>query len=123
ASASDNLERIDALHEFRIRTKTIRYTLESLASALPESARETLYPHISALQESLGVINDHAVAVATLEEFVSLHKRTSKLAAWAAKELPKRHAALNAAHATFLDVWPRRRDELLAECRALGLTH
>ena len=51
-----------ALHEFRIATKQLRYTMEVFADAFAPTFRKELYPMVEELQEKLGAINDHANA-------------------------------------------------------------
>ncbi|MGC4003746.1 MAG: CHAD domain-containing protein [Pirellulales bacterium] len=122
-ASEGDLTSIDALHEFRLRTKSLRYALETLVAALPQSARETLYPRVTALQEALGEINDHAVALATLQEFAAAKRGKGKLARWAAAEIPTRRAALDTAHVAFLQRWPDLRRDLFADVASLGLEH
>lgn len=55
-----------ALHEFRIRGKQLRYTIELVASAFDRSLRSKLYPIVEELQERLGKVQDHAAAIAHL---------------------------------------------------------
>jgi CHAD domain-containing protein len=50
------------LHQFRIRGKALRYTLELIEGGLPRMAREDIYPLVERVQELLGTINDHAAA-------------------------------------------------------------
>lgn len=57
-----------ALHQFRIRTKELRYAMELLAGAFPASFRDDLYPAISTLQDKLGLMNDLAVAQERLQK-------------------------------------------------------
>ncbi len=61
ASRAD-LSDIDALHQFRIRGKKLRYAMELLGGAFPAPFRKQLYPAVKKLQERLGTINDHATA-------------------------------------------------------------
>lgn len=58
-SASSDLS---ALHQFRIRGKHLRYTLELLAPAFRPELREQQYPVVQELQEMLGRINDCVAA-------------------------------------------------------------
>src|SRR5262249_32604120 len=51
-----------ALHQFRIRGKELRYAMELLAGAFPESLRTELYPAVEAIQDRLGEVNDLATA-------------------------------------------------------------
>ena len=60
---------LKALHQLRIQVKSLRYTLELLASALPESIREDFYPHVEKLQSLLGRINDHDVALRRIKRW------------------------------------------------------
>jgi CHAD domain-containing protein len=57
---------LSALHEFRIRGKQLRYTLELLAAAFGPELREQHYPVVEDLQEQLGRINDCVAADARL---------------------------------------------------------
>ena len=63
AAQPDDLRDLEGLHEFRIAGKRLRYTIELLESAFPKVLGEELYPTIESIQESLGDINDHAVAL------------------------------------------------------------
>jgi len=59
----EQLDELDRLHEFRLRGKDLRYAMELLAAAFPRRFRSKLYPLVEQLQEHLGNINDHAVAI------------------------------------------------------------
>jgi CHAD domain-containing protein len=96
------LDDLEQLHEFRIRGKDLRYAMELLAAAFPESFRTELYPLIEQLQDFLGAINDHAVAIGRLRHwrdeaskpkrkkyFRKLIKREKKLLAAALWEFAK----------------------------------
>ncbi len=60
---------LSALHQFRIRGKQLRYTLELLASAFGPELREEQYPVVQKLQEQLGQINDCVSADARLRRW------------------------------------------------------
>lgn len=60
---------LSALHQFRIRGKQLRYTLELLAAAFGPELREKLYPVVERLQERLGRINDCVAADARLRRW------------------------------------------------------
>ena len=60
---------LSALHQFRIRGKQLRYTLELLASAFGPELREEHYPVVQELQEQLGRINDCVAADARLRRW------------------------------------------------------
>lgn len=49
---------VKALHQFRIQTKALRYSIELLASAFGPELREVTYPKVEKLQERLGRIQD-----------------------------------------------------------------
>jgi CHAD domain-containing protein len=59
----EELDDMEALHAFRIEGKRLRYAIELMAAALPDTCRTKLYPQVERLQERLGDINDHAVAL------------------------------------------------------------
>jgi CHAD domain-containing protein len=60
---------LSALHQFRIRGKQLRYTLELLASAFGSELRGEQYPIVQELQEQLGRINDCVAADARLRRW------------------------------------------------------
>ena len=61
---------LSALHQFRIRGKQLRYTLELLAAAFGPELREQHYPVVQDLQEQLGRINDCVSADARLRRWL-----------------------------------------------------
>jgi CHAD domain-containing protein len=120
ATAQADLQDIDKLHEFRIETKEFRYALELFVSALPKELSESFYPRVSELQEALGTINDHAVAI----DYWSSQQESlagKKTRAWLDRELPQRAAALQVAHEKFLASWPQQWALLVKEWEALKL--
>lgn len=62
---------LDSIHQFRLRTKDLRYTLELLSQDLPEVTLSALLPSFSKLQEKLGELND--------QRFAKLHFRQLSL--------------------------------------------
>lgn len=62
----DSLDRPTALHALRIEGKRLRYTLELLASGIATVIYHELYPLLEQLQDRLGAINDHRVAIERL---------------------------------------------------------
>jgi CHAD domain-containing protein len=120
ATAQADLQDIEKLHEFRIETKEFRYALELFVSALPKELSETFYPRVSELQEALGTINDHAVAI----DYWSSHQEAltgKKTQAWLDHELPQRAAALQMAHEKFLAHWSHQWQVLVKDWEALQL--
>ena len=65
-AAESEFSDTDALHEFRIRGKELRYTMEVFAGAFEADFRDELYPLVTEIQEKLGEINDHATALTQL---------------------------------------------------------
>lgn len=57
------------LHQFRIRTKALRYTIELVSSTFDKSLRTEAYPLVEELQERLGEINDAASASASIRQW------------------------------------------------------
>lgn len=76
-----------SMHRFRTRVKNLRYAIELLAPAFPTELKDSVYPLTEELQDSLGTINDHAVAISTLSEwFATCPNKVDR------KELKKRRA-------------------------------
>jgi CHAD domain-containing protein len=61
----------DELHQLRITGKRLRYAVEVFAGCYGPPLRETLYPAVEELQETLGRVQDAAVASARLEQVES----------------------------------------------------
>ena len=68
-AAQADLSDISALHQMRISGKRVRYAMELLAGAFDDSFRNDLYPTFGDIQDELGAINDHAVAIAMIGEW------------------------------------------------------
>ncbi|SMD04509.1 CYTH and CHAD domain-containing protein [Sporomusa malonica] len=64
-----DLADLDAVHELRIAGKRLRYTLDSLAPALPDNA-QLLSKRLEKLQDSLGRIQDVAYTPPLLHELI-----------------------------------------------------
>ncbi|HEV7394035.1 MAG TPA: CHAD domain-containing protein [Burkholderiales bacterium] len=62
---------IEALHQFRICTKALRYAIELLAPAFEPQVRDVVYPAVEKLQERLGKITDHIAAIRLFAEWES----------------------------------------------------
>lgn len=69
AAEPHDLEDLSAIHQFRLAGKDLRYAIELLAAAFPNRLRERLYPVVEQLQERLGTVNDHAVAIERFREW------------------------------------------------------
>ena len=70
ASPADRND-MEALHQFRMQGKQLRYAMELLAPAFPRELVEDLYPIVEKLQEQAGRINDHVVAIKRVENWKS----------------------------------------------------
>lgn len=92
-----------ALHRFRIRAKSLRYTLEIFASLWPDSVREDIYPVVEEAQELLGEIVDRHVAIVRFDSWRRDCRRESVRDAF--KQLWKREQTALADSLTKLDAW------------------
>jgi CHAD domain-containing protein len=70
-TATFDTHNLSKLHRFRIRGKELRYAMELLAPAFPDSFRNHLYPVVEELQSRIGAIHDGAVAVARFEKWLA----------------------------------------------------
>jgi len=59
-AANPDLRDFSQLHQFRIRSKALRYAMELVTATFPPSFNNELYPVIERLQSLLGDINDEA---------------------------------------------------------------
>jgi CHAD domain-containing protein len=59
-AAESDLTSDQSLHDLRIRTKKLRYTMEIVAVAFDPAFRKKLYPKVTLFQDLLGTVNDHA---------------------------------------------------------------
>ena len=66
----DKAANLEALHQFRIRGKELRYATELLAGAFSPDFRRELYPVIETIQDRLGRINDLATACTRLQQLL-----------------------------------------------------
>jgi len=71
-----------ALHELRIRSKHLRYTMELVAGAFPEELKNRIYPTILAIQDQAGEINDLLVAKTRLREKLEVASDASEAKSW-----------------------------------------
>jgi len=62
-AAATDLDEHAQLHQVRIHGKRLRYAIEVFASAFAAALKQELYPQVEQMQEILGELNDHAVAV------------------------------------------------------------
>ena len=108
AYAVSQLRDLETLHRFRVCGKHLRYGMEVFAGAFRRSFREELYPQIEALQDQLGKINDHSVARAHYERWLSDAKDEARQALL--RELiDEEAAAISRLHDQFLQEWTAER--------------
>lgn len=103
-------EGIEALHQFRIRTKALRYAIELLAPAFDPQLRKEVYPAVEQLQEQLGNITDHIAAIRLFAEWEAHATQTPQAGeSFIDMEKAREMEDLQA----FRDWWtPERADEL-----------
>ncbi|MGD0519393.1 MAG: CHAD domain-containing protein, partial [Thermoguttaceae bacterium] len=77
-AADADLSNDEALHNLRIRTKKLRYTMEIVAIAFEPAFRERLYPRMSLLQDFMGVLNDHATTKELFRDWASKSQDTEQ---------------------------------------------
>lgn len=63
----DDADAVEALHEARIATKRLRYTLEIFSGVFGEEGTFAI-DRLKDLQEELGVVHDHDVRIAMIED-------------------------------------------------------
>ncbi|QEL16798.1 CHAD domain-containing protein [Limnoglobus roseus] len=103
-----------ALHPLRVRGKRLRYEMEVLAGAFPESFRTALYPTLERLQDRLGEINDRATAAARLRAKFDEEQLTEEKAQWRQME-DAEEAQLRLSRKDF---WEKSGPSMLREMRA-----
>lgn len=113
-SEPNDMEDLQCLHEYRIRSKELRYTMELMAPAFPAEFRDELYPVVAKLQGMLGDINDHAVACARLGQW---RKSTSndRKSRYLQRVLKKERSKLKKSIRGFAHWWTPARSNCLKE--------
>lgn len=88
------------LHRFRIAAKKFRYTLEILQPAFQSNAYELVMPEFKRMQNLLGRINDHAVAMDRIQLMKKKHKIDNEI-------LRLEMEGLDSSRRTFANWWTR----------------
>jgi CHAD domain-containing protein len=117
AAAQQELSDLEALHKFRIAGKRLRYTLELIGPAFPDTLRTGIYPLIQDLQERLGNINDHVAAEQRLEHWLTLSEDAEACEYLQARIQAERQQRA-AAHDEFLVWWNGSRSSQIAQAFA-----
>jgi CHAD domain-containing protein len=97
----------EALHNLRIRTKKLRYTMEMVAVAFKPSFRKKLYPRISRLQDIMGIVHDHAMGRAFFHDWSLRVQDAAEKAFLEGLVLAEARAHRDVRHA-FLALWRRK---------------
>jgi CHAD domain-containing protein len=71
---------IEAVHQFRIQAKALRYAIELVAPVFGSALRDKIYPVVEELQERLGKVTDHTAAMELITEWRS-HEKVAPLPA------------------------------------------
>lgn len=117
-------EASEALHDARIATKRLRYTLELFRSVFEEDG-ERAVDHLKALQEALGELHDHDVRIAVIDEELSAldndgDQEASELQAGFEALLRRERKARATCHTAVVKQWRRLEDDQVqARLRAL----
>ena len=90
---------LNALHDYRIRAKQLRYTLEWAKSDLPKKPTTEILKELKRIQNRLGAINDHATAIAILSQ----KKKGLK------KQLRREKKMLELAFERWIEFWNQER--------------
>jgi len=80
SAAGEALSTPEALHRFRIAGKKLRYAMELLGGAFPDSLRTEIYPATVSLQDKLGELNDCATAQQRLQHWLEPSKDAEETA-------------------------------------------
>ena len=96
------------LHQFRIAAKKFRYSTNVLSAALPPGTFAEVNVKFKTLQDILGEINDHVVAVRRLKTLKNSNNKVRKL-------LARENELLQSARSNFSQYW---QPEMIAELRA-----
>ncbi len=112
ALADQGLEDTEALHQFRIQGKRLRYAMELLSAAFGSELRRTAYPLLEKLQDELGKVNDHAAAIDRILALIDQSTSSSR-SEYLQAMLQEERSELKKARRRFAAWWtPERRDEM-----------
>jgi CHAD domain-containing protein len=111
-AAAGNLDDLTELHQFRIAGKHLRYVLEYSAGAFGPEVRTSLYPEVERMQSLLGIVNDHASALAHYETWRS-EWNDEELKALVDEQIAVERSGLDDARREFFRWWtPQRATDL-----------
>jgi CHAD domain-containing protein len=104
ATAAADMSENEAMHQFRIAGKKVRYAIELLAPAFGESLRTQAYPCIQELQDKLGKINDLATTQTRLKRWLE-HAANAEQTAYLQTLLNDEQRRLEERRSEFLAWW------------------
>jgi CHAD domain-containing protein len=111
-AATPDLRDFSQLHQFRIRSKALRYAMELVASTFPPEFDKELYPVIERLQTMLGDINDEANFLKSVGKRLASKARPSDVDGLKHRMAQEQHA-LDELERQFAEWWTTdRRDAL-----------
>ena len=96
------------LHQLRIASKRLRYSIELFHGAFSPNLREEVYPIVEKIQSRLGQLNDHATAQTLFQQWLAKlppDERAARLAARIVEE----HEAADQIRVDFLHWWTDKR--------------
>jgi CHAD domain-containing protein len=105
---------LEALHQFRISGKKLRYTMELLAAAFPPRFRRQLYGRVESLQDRLGRINDLATAQARYAHWLNEAADPAEIA-YLQQQAASEREELEQTRLEFLAWWTAARNKRLAD--------
>ncbi|MGO8752760.1 MAG: CHAD domain-containing protein [Thermoguttaceae bacterium] len=103
-AAESDLTTDESLHELRIRTKKLRYTMEIVAVAFEPAFRKNLYPQVTLFQDLLGTVNDHATVKTLFGDWLSKSEEAEQKAFFEGLLLAEERATKDL-RAAFLATW------------------
>jgi CHAD domain-containing protein len=111
-AANPDLRDFTQLHQFRIRSKALRYAMELVTATFPASFRKELYPVIERLQSLLGDINDEANFIRSIGRRLTNRAKLSDVDGLKHRMAQEQHA-LDELEREFSHWWTAdRRDDL-----------
>lgn len=109
-----DLSSLEAIHQFRISGKKLRYTMELLAAAFPPRFRRQLYSRVESLQDRLGRVNDLATAQTRYAHWLEEATDPAEID-YLQRQAAAERQELEQARQEFLAWWTAARNKRLAE--------
>lgn len=103
STSATSEENFAALHNLRLLVKKLRYELELLGAITPKKLKKKFHRKLKLLQNSLGEVNDHDVAMHSIHRWLRKSKDEKRTALLA--QLESEYAARTVAVDTFNQRW------------------